>query len=374
MNRPVHVLHVLEATEGGTRRWLENVVGGLDRGRVRCSCICSTLRDKSFLDTVEDFRGRGVDVWLVNMRRAPHPVQDVVAIVKIARILRSGRFDIIHAHSSKAGALARLAARGATTVPVVYTPHAFSFLAGGWAAPAFKAFERAARRWTRRLVAVSEAERAAALELGYPAEVVSVIPNGVDIPAATASLHGMVRNVGFIGSLRKQKDPLAFISACGHVHRRRPEARFVLCGDGPLRHACQALAADIGFDRSLRFTGWLDDPRPALEDLDVFVSCARYEGLSFALLDAMAAGKAIVATRVPGNEELIRDEETGLLAQAGDAQAVADCILRLMNEPALARRLGARARLMVAEHYTIQQQLDLLASFYESVAANGGSR
>ncbi|MCX5769600.1 MAG: glycosyltransferase [Candidatus Hydrogenedentes bacterium] len=372
MNRPVHVLHVLEATEGGTRRWLENVVRGIDPARVRCSCICSTLREGSFLETVEEFRRRGVQVWVVEMRRAPHPVHDALAVIKIGRILKSGRFDVIHAHSSKAGGLVRLAARGRNGAPVVYTPHAFSFLAGGLTAPAFKSFERRARRWTGRLLAVSEAERAAALGLGYRAEAVSVIPNGVEVPAATAPFNGTVRNVGFIGSLRKQKDPLAFVAACGRVHRRRPDARFVLCGDGPLRHECQEVAADIGFGGSLRFTGWLDDPRPALDEMDLFVSCARYEGLSFALLDAMAAGKPVVATRVPGNEELIRDEETGLSARAGDAQAIADCIVRLIDDPGLARRLGERARLVVAERYTIQQQLDALAAFYESVSANGG--
>jgi len=372
MNRPVHVLHVIEATEGGTRRWLENAVLGLDPARVRCSCICSTLRDDSFLETVDEFRRRGVQVWVVEMRRALHPVQDALAIITIRHILKSGRFDIIHAHSSKAGALVRLAARGRNGAPVVYTPHAFSFLAGGWAAPVFKLFERRARRWTGRLLAVSEAERSAAVGLGYPAEVVSVIANGVEVSAASAPLNGTVYNAGFIGSLRKQKDPLAFVAACGGVHRRRPGARFVLCGDGPLRHACQALASDIGFDGTLRFMGWLADPRPVLEDLDVFVSCGRYEGMSFALLDAMAAGKAVVSTRAPGNEELIRDGETGLLAQAGDAQAIADCILRLMDEPGLARRLGERARQAVVERYTIQRQLGLLASFYQTVAANGG--
>ena len=370
MRRLVHVLHVLEATEGGTRRWLENVVRGLGPARVRCSCICSTRRDESFIETVEEFRGRGVGVWLVDMRRAPHPFQDALAAFKIARIIGSDQFDVIHAHSSKAGALVRLAVRGRGAANVVYTPHAFSFLAGGLAAPVYRAFERHARQWTGRLLAVSEAERAAAIALGYAPDAAILIPNGIEIPAAPAQLNGAVRNIGFIGSIRKQKDPLAFVSACGHVRRRRPDARFVMCGDGPLRSACAELSADIGVP--VRFTGWLKDPRAELDALDIFVSCARYEGLSFALLDAMAAGKAIVATRAPGNQEVVRDGETGLLAEAGDARAIADCVLRLMDDTALAHRLGARARQRVAARYTLQQQLDLLASFYESVATNRG--
>jgi glycosyltransferase involved in cell wall biosynthesis len=372
MSRPVRVLHVLEATEGGTRRWLENVVRGVDPSRVRSSCICSTLRDESFLETVDDFRGRGVDVWVLNMRRAPRPVCDALNVVKIGRIIEGGQFDVVHAHSSKAGALVRLAARGKNASRVVYTPHAFSFLAGGLTAPAFSAFERQARRWTWRLVAVSEAEREAALRLGYEPGAVCVIENGVEIPEAPSAPSVPARMVGFIGGLRRQKDPLAFVSACGHVHRRRREARFVVCGDGPLRHGCQSLAADIGFGGTMRFTGWRDDPRAELEALDIFVSCARYEGMSFALLDAMAAGRAIVATRVPGNDEVIRDGETGLLAEAGDARALADCIVRLMDEPALAARLGGRARQVAAERYTVERQLEMLESFYESAAASGG--
>lgn len=368
MKAPVHVVHVLEATEGGTRKWLENVVQGTDPWRIRHSCICSVHRDYSFLETVETFRRHGVDVWLVSMKRQINLLQDTRALLAIAAIFRTHRFDIIHAHSAKAGMLTRLAALAARTGPVIYSPHAFSFLMQGSVRHIYRIAEKLARSWTDFIMTVSLSERQLALGLGYPSERIAVVRNGVEIGPLHEEPVDVPPLVGFVGGLREQKDPLIFLTACARVHRQRPDVRYVLCGDGPMIASCKAFATAAGLQHVVTFNGWVNDIQQVLRRLSVFVSCSRYEGLSFALLEAMAAAKPIVGSRAPGNEEAIVHEETGLLFPVGDADALAEGILRLIEDHSLATCLGQRAREMAIAEFSLQDSLQQLTHFYETVA------
>lgn len=366
----VCVLHVIEATEGGTRRWLENALCGLDPARVANSCIYAARRDASFRDSIASFRQHGIDVWEVDMTRAPHPCCDAIAIAQIMAILSKHPFDVMHAHSSKAGVLARIAACRAKQRPVVvYSPHAFSFLNRSVVAPVYRAVEKALCARTDYLMAVSQSERDLALSIGYNADRVRVIANGVEVPPSRVLRRRGAPHVGFIGYLRHQKDPLTFAAACRIVHAARPDARFTLCGDGPMLRQCRDLVADLGMNGSVTFTGWVEEARRLTSGLDAFVSCALYEGLSYALLDAMGAGVPVVATRAPGNEEVVMHEHTGLLVSCGDPAATAGAILRIIEDGAFAAAMGERGRRHVIENYTLEVQLDRLTKFYRGIVA-----
>ncbi len=368
--RPVRVVHVIEATEGGTRRWLENVVLGLDSARIEQSCICSVRRDRSFMETIEKFRAHGVNVWITDMRRGINPWYDLLATWRIARILREDRFDVVHAHSSKAGVLARLAARLVRVRPVVYTPHAFSFLAGSVFSPMFSLVERAMCPLTDRLVAVSESERQFSLRLGYSPKNVVTIPNGVrapntDSPPSTSGASVPV--VGTVTSFRPQKDPVTFVRACAVLRERGRTIRAVACGDGPFLPETKRLAAQMGLADSVEFPRWVDDVFARLATWDVFVLSTHYEGLSYALLEAMSAGKPIIGSRVPGVEEVIEHRQTGLLVPPGDPDALATAIWELLDDRPLAQRLGATARERAIERYSLDMQLDRLTNLYETL-------
>ncbi|HQA38957.1 MAG TPA: glycosyltransferase, partial [Kiritimatiellia bacterium] len=175
------VLQVLEATEGGTRRHLRDLVGALDPAAFRCVLAVSCRRDPDFQSDLAAWRARGLEVTELAMRRGVSPFADLAALTGLVRCVRRVRPDLIHAHSAKAGALAR-AAGALCRVPVVYTPHAFPFLMmeGGPRRRAFyRRVERLARRGTATVIAVSREEEAAALALGYARERVALIPNGV---------------------------------------------------------------------------------------------------------------------------------------------------------------------------------------------------
>jgi len=367
MMKPVRVLHVLEATEGGTRRWIENVVFGLDPERVRCSCICSLRRDPSFGETLDGFRRLGLDVWTVDMKRNVDPFRDTIALLKVVRILRRYRVGVIHAHSSKAGMLTRVAARIAGCGPVVYTPHAYSFLAGGRLSRFYLLLEKLARSWTDWVVAVSQSERDRSIQVGYSKDRIRLIPNGVTPPSGVPRQKTSPPTIGMAASLRPQKDPLTFIEACHRLHSAHGELRFVLAGSGPMRRKVEERVRKRNLESSCTLTGRVSDARPLIGSWSVCVLCSRYEGMPYALLEAMAEGTPVVASRAPGVEELVENGETGLLVPCGSAGAFAEAVERLLKHPEDARRMAENARRRVSERYNLADQLERLTEFYESI-------
>lgn len=370
LDRPIKVLHILEATEGGTRRWLEDIVLGLDLSRIESACICSLRRDPTFEASVETFRDRGVKTWIVDMRREVRPFSDLRAVWKIARILRNNDFDILHMHSAKAGMLGRLAAKVVGVRPVLYTPHAFSFLADNPFSPLFHLLEKWARSVTDMLVAVSDSEAKYAAGLGYDRDRIVTVRNSVDARLAPAPAGQAPPDrpcIGTVGALRPQKDPLTFVEAAGRLRSRGRPLRFCLVGDGPLRSRVQRRIAILGLDSVFDLPGRLDTVKPSMQEWSVFVLCSRYEGLPYALLDAMAMGKPVVATRVPGIEEVVVDGKTGILVEPGNPGELARAIKHLLDSPGLAAELGGAAFHRVSEGYCLKTQLDRLTDLYETI-------
>lgn len=371
MSRPIRVTHVLEATEGGARRWLESVVGGLNPREVRNSCICSFRREPDFRSAAEEMRAHGVPVWEVDMQRSIQPLADVRALRQIVRILKDSPCDVIHGHCAKGGMLARLAAR-MTGIPCVYSPHAFPYLCGGAAGRVYRALERWAISKTDALMAVSEAEAEEALSLGYPDERIHTVANGVECAAESAPRSIATRHpwVGTLSALRPQKDPLVFVEACARIHRVKPEIGFRLCGAGPLEATVRRQVARLSLSDCLEMPGRVTPGAAALKAWSVFVLSSRYEGLSMALLEAMAAGVPVVVTGVAGNAEVVLHEKTGLVVPPADPGRLAAAVLRLLDEPDLGQRLAAAARERVRERFSLHRQLQGLTHLYQSVVEN----
>ena len=191
-----------------------------------------------------------------------------------------------------------------------------------------------------------------AVERCRPKKIV-VIPNGVDLerfrgvqPASTAALElpGPGPILGSVGRLSPKKGQATLLEAAALVLRRRPDVTFVLVGDGPQRAELGAHAERLGLDGRLRFLGLVEDPIPLLPRMDIFVLPSHMEGMSNALLEAMAAGRPVVATNVGGNAEVVQDGVTGLLVPPRDPQRLAEALLTLLDDPARAAAMGAAGR------------------------------
>lgn len=365
-----HVVHILEATTGGTRRHLRDVVTGLDRDRFRQTVIASPFRDPGFLDDVAEFRRQGVAVHLVAMRRSPSPFGDPLAAARIARLLRGLAPDVVHTHSSKAGVLGRAAARFTRVPWRVHTPHVFAYemRVPAPAAAAAAALERLAARWTHRLVCVAEAEARAARRLGRSMPPLRIVHNGVDVPAEPPAppLRTPSLRFALVGRLCAQKGQDTLARALLSDADLAKAHRFELVGIRPGDRLPPAVrsAAEWGLCHLLPP---LEPVAVAtyLRTVDVVVLPSRWEGLPYTLLEAMAAARCVVAANVGGVPEVVRDGANGWLV-SGEAPAAWTTALRAVAaDPDEARRRALAAHDTVLRDFTLDAMLRKLASVYE---------
>jgi glycosyltransferase involved in cell wall biosynthesis len=289
------------------------------------------------------------------LTRPVAPVSDLRALVSLRAAVRSFQPHVVHTHSSKAGILGRLAAR-LEGVPAVHTVHGFGFTPLQ-AAPTrciYRAAEKSMARITDHFVTVSETDRRRGIEMGlFSPEKATVIRAAIDLGRFRAAADGdTVREqlgvppdspmVTQIGNFKPQKAPLDFVRVAATVHEKLPEAWFVMVGDGPLREPAERLARELGVVDRMVFSGWWDDVPGLLAATTVSVLTSRHEGLPCSVVESLAAGVPVVATAVDGTVEVVRSGDNGLLAPAGDIEALAESVGRLLADP------GRRARMAVA--------------------------
>lgn len=302
-------------------------------------------------------------------------------------------YHLIHGHQSYApatiGACAKLLL-GKPVLVKVSTADLFSERRELERLPLFF-FRRWLLRRIDRFVVVNPHAREEFVELGIDAARIVHIPNGVPISqerALDAATRRQARArlgapwerlVVFVGRLSEEKNLDVLLEAWPSVLRRHPDAQLALVGDGgTFRNAEPALrqqAGRLGVEASVHFVGRVSDVTDYLLAADLFVLPSSTEGMSNALLEAMAVGLPIVATRVPGNCELIRDEDSGLLVEPKDPQALAQAIIRLLWAPEQAARLGQAARETAASRFAIQRiGQDYLALYAELLSRTSNGR
>ncbi|MBB5133375.1 glycosyltransferase involved in cell wall biosynthesis [Thermocatellispora tengchongensis] len=297
--------------------------------------------------------------------RAPGPA-DLEAVRALAGLVAAFRPDAVHLHSAKAGLAGRLAVRG--RLPTLFQPHGWSWLAcRGAMAMAARAWERWAARRTSLLVCVGEGEEAAARAAGVRGRL-AVVRNGVDLrrfrPAGEAERAAARRALGVperarlavcVGRITRQKGQDRLLAAWAEVRAACPSALLALVGDGDLRDRLRARGVP-----GVLFPGAADDVRPWYAAADVAVLPSRWEGLPLAALEAMATGRSLVATAIPGLCEVVA-ADTGATVVPGDTTGLARALARRLADPALARREGEAAA-RHAEGYDLAATLDALAA------------
>jgi len=369
--RSPRVLMVVESCGGGVSLHVFDLVEGLlDRGW-NVHLIYSPRRaDRSFLQRLQ--ATRHLKYAGCPMHRAVHP-SDLTALRFVCRYIRDyGPFDIIHGHSSKGGALARLAAIG-TAARVVYTPHAFVTMDPRlpWRERMlYRAAEWMLSRLTDRIIAVSPAERRHGVAMGLGPSRVIVIPIGIK-PAAPPT-RGAVRRelglaedelvIGFVGRLVDQKAPDVLVRAFAATARAVTGCRLVVVGSGPLEGLLHDLADRLGFgDRIL----WLGerDGASLMSAFDIFALPSRYEGMPRAALEALAAGLPVLATASAGVEILVRHGHNGLIVPPDRPDLFAAALADLIADPDRRARLG-RASLERATQFTVERMVDRTIAEY----------
>jgi glycosyltransferase involved in cell wall biosynthesis len=304
----------------------------------------------------------GVRLHPLSAARRPTP-GDVVSLARLVRLAR--RADVVHVHSAKAGFVGRLAATLAGRASrCAYTPHAWSFWAAGGVEAAFYVrLERLAARWCRAIVAVSADERNAGLTAGVGRpEQYLVIPNGVDVTRFDGPRDPVPGRLLFLGRLAPQKRPDLAVRALALVEG----AELHLANDGPERAAVERLAAELGVSQRVRFLGYRDDVPALLARAACLVLTSDYEGASLTVLEAMAAGVPVVATRVGGVEEAL--DGAGVVVEPGEAAAVAAGVERVLGDPETAAQLGEAGRRRARERFTRERMVAETVALYGELA------
>jgi glycosyltransferase involved in cell wall biosynthesis len=304
--------------------------------------------------------------------RFPGPAL-VLEIVELARIVRDFRPQLVHLHSSKAGLAGRLLLRG--RLPTVFQPHAWSFYAAdGLLGAATRTWERAAARWASAIVCVSESERRDGERTGIRARW-EVIPNGVELSRYPAELvsdrAGARQRAGLplgplvvcSGRLCRQKGQDLLLAAWRLIQERIPQATLVLLGDGPARSELER-RLPVG----VMLAGERDDIRDWLVAADVIAVPSRWEGLAYAILEGMAAGRPVVATDVSGARESIGDE-AGEVLPVGDERQLAEAIAVRLMKPGLSEREGAAGRRRVRTRYDVRMTTARMAALYAELTS-----
>jgi glycosyltransferase involved in cell wall biosynthesis len=315
--------------------------------------------------------------------RQVDPILDVRAARALRRHLREIRPDIVHTHSSKAGLLGRWAARHERVPVVVHTVHGWSFHdhMPGWLRATYVRLERRAAHWCDRIVTVSDLDRRKGLAagIGAPEQYLTIRElNDLARYEAHAGERAEARRllglppdgavVGTVGRFSEQKDPSTWIRAAALIARARPDTRFVMIGDGPLRAEAERLGEELGLRAHLSTPGLRDDVSVLLPALDVFLLTSRWEGLPLVIPQAMAAGVPVVASTADGNREVVRDGENGLLVAPESPDAAARAVLELLDDAALRARVERTGR-ETAREFSLVQTIPRLEALYESQAA-----
>lgn len=284
-------------------------------------------------------------VPLEHVRRPINPFRDVAGLVELTRLMRRERPQLVHASSSKAGVLGRVAAALAGVPVRFFTVHGWAFSAySGVSGLVYRVADRLMAPLTTVTICVSEQELAAGIEAGAcrPERSV-VIHNAVDVSGAPRSRHDRpIPRLVAVGRLKAPKDFVTFVRALAALSVGSFEALIV--GDGPDRAEVKTEIQRLGLEQSVELAGERSDVPQLLAGSDVFVLSSSSEGLPVSVLEAMAAELPVVASSVGGVAELVDDGETGILVPAGDEQALAHALQRLIDDPDLRRRLGAAGR------------------------------
>ncbi|HVF76690.1 MAG TPA: glycosyltransferase family 4 protein [Solirubrobacteraceae bacterium] len=311
-------------------------------------------------------------VELRHVRRPVAPARDLLGLLELVRLCRRLRPALVHANSTKAGVLGRLAA-ALTRVPVrVFSAHGWAFATHpGRSAWLYLWIDRLMAPLTTSTICVSQSE----LERGAAAGTCSrersvVIANGtvLDVPRIPAErAPGPVRIVS-VGRLKAPKDFLTLVRALARLAPQSFTAQIV--GDGSQRSSLAEEIAACGLDRRVALAGERADVPRLLAETDLFVLSSRSEALPMTVLEAMAAGLPVVASRVGGIPELVVQGETGLLVEAGDPRELAEALAVLIDDPARGRAMGADGRRRVERLYSVDRMRRRHADHYRELLAS----
>lgn len=372
-NHPLTVMHVIRSLDtGGMEIMLLELLRKLDTKKFRPLVCCLEGQGSN----AQEAEGMGVKVVAEKKKDGFDPG----LIFRLARLLKRERVVICHSHNYLAQVYSTVASRLSRTPVTVHTQHGMAWL-----------YRR--KRWIKRrflsyiadkTITVSTGARDAYIRsLRLPSHKVAVVPNGVDLTLFRSRPEAVMKReeiglkngdmvVGTVARLSPEKDHFNLLRAFSLVTSSRGNVKLLLVGDGPMRDKLKEMVRASGLMDKVVFLGNRRDVPELLNVIDIFVLPSLTEGLSMALLEAMATGKPIVATNVGGNPEIVMDGETGIIAPPRDPENMAGALLKILSNRELAREMGRKGRERVEKEFSLEKMTRGYEAIYEELLAKKG--
>lgn len=361
-HQKITVMHIVECA-GGVDRYLKSFLKYLDREQFNTILVCSQLYKTEEFNFCTDI------VEQIQMSHNLNLRQDRESIVALRKLIKCYSPDIVYTHSSKAGALGRLANIGIKS-KCIYNPHgwAFNMQVGRKKQIFYKFAEKLMASFCDSIICISQSEKQSALKHKIcKAEKLHVIFNGIDItayekrktenPVTREHLH-IEENafvVGTVGRLCQQKSPDIFVRMAHEVIKKIPQAYFLMVGSGEMEEEVLTYAKQNGFADRLHITGWVDNPTDYIRLFDVATLLSRWEGFGLVIPEYMLCQKPVIATEVDAIPNIINDHDNGILIPMDDWQSAGKAVCELYDNDLLYQRLVAQGLKDVHEKYDVRR-------------------
>ena len=355
----IKVMHVAECA-GGVDRYLHSLIKYLNHEKIENILVCS----QNYIP--EDFSSIADCVEQIHMDHEIG-ISDILGVLRVRKLIKMYNPDIVYAHSSKAGALVRVADIGIRS-KCIYNPHGWAFNMQGSAKNqmVYKWIEKIMAPFCSKIICISDTEKKSAIQNHICFEKkIQVILNGIDIEEYETRNKVVTREslkipedafvVGVVGRLTKQKAPDVFIKMDEKIKEQVSNAHFLMVGNGELEDMIIEYAEKHGIINCLHITGWINNPLDYIEMFDVACLLSRWEGFGLAIPEYMMCRKPIVATAVDAIPNLIRDNDNGLLVPMDDYNAAAETVMKLYRDTELKTKLVQHGLIDVYEKYDVKR-------------------
>lgn len=370
------VLHIIGGGEfGGAEQHLLSLLKYIDNQAFELHVACLFAEPLAPLVVQEGFT-----VHVLPMRNK----FDLKPVSKLAELIRSEDFHIVHTHGVRANLIGRIAAKKAGTGKVVTTVHSvlaydYNRWIDRWVN---RACESATKNITEKFITVSEMLGKQMINEGIPARKVSVIHNGLEIEKYDPDVSGEpVRRelgigrdalvLGIVARLHPVKGHCFLLEALARVKDKISQLTLVIVGNGPERASLESLVTRLGIANNVIFTGFRKDIPEVIAALDILVLPSLSEGLSLTIMEGMAMKKPVIATNVGGTPEIITSGSDGLLVPSADVEALARAIEELAHNPQVASRLGVEARKTIETGFTAGLMAERTSRLYKDIVKEG---
>jgi len=348
------LMHFFQPDIGGVVEYVKTIFPKFNEAGYHQVIICpETVRD------ADEFRKMGAELIFLDVVREINPFQDIKSIRKFSHIIKKIEPDIIYLHSSKAGAVGRLAAAG-LGIPVCYNPHGWAFIMdGGLVKKKFYGLvERVLSRWCDKIVMISDSEFTSAVKYGIPVEKLQRIISGIDIKRFKESEKTAYHDkfvIGFVGRFHAAKDPMKVIEVVQNLVSAIPEILALFVGDGELGESLQIRVKELGLGKQVKFLGWSDTPEHEIRNFDIGLMPSAWEGFGLAVCEYMAAKKPVVISDAGGLKHIVKHQFDGYIVASGRADEYSKYILDLYRNKTLRKKITDAAYKKVCSEFTIER-------------------